>query len=62
MLIIYRKRRGGTEIDYLAFSFFRFRIWVTRSVCFSKYPRLVIWKMAKGQNTHVEKGWNIKFD
>ena len=58
-MIIYRKRLGGLEIDYLVFSIFRYRIWITRSVMFSKYPRIVIWEMSKNPNEGVERSWQI---
>lgn len=49
------------EIDYLVFSIFRYRIWITKSKYFSKYPRLVIWKMSKNPNIGAEKTWSVKF-
>ena len=58
-MIIYRKRLGGLEIDYLVFSIFRYRIWITRYVMFSKYPRIVIWEMSKNPNEGVERSWQI---
>jgi hypothetical protein len=60
-MIINRKRNGGMEIDYLVFSFFRYKIWITRSKYFCKYPRIVIWKMSKNQNVGAEKTWSYKF-
>lgn len=47
-MTIYRKRRSGTEIDYLIFNFLSYKIFITRSVLFSKCPRIVIWKIKDG--------------
>lgn len=55
---VYRKRNEGLEIDYLVFSLFKFRVWITRSTLFSKYPRIVIWKMNK-ENTAAAKTWQF---
>jgi len=60
-MIINRKRNGGTEIDYLVFSIFRYKIWITKSKYFSKYPRIIIWKMSKNPNVGAEKTWSVKF-
>jgi len=60
-MIINRKRNEGMEIDYLVFSIFRYTIWITRSKHFSKYPRLIIWKMSKNPNIGAEKTWSVKF-
>ncbi len=55
-MIINRKR--GIEIDYLVFSIFRYKFWVTKSKYANKYPRLVIWEMVKGK---VKKTWSVRF-
>ena len=55
-MIIYRKRNGGLEIDYLVFTIFKYKIWITKSMFFNKYPRIVIWKMGE-----KIKSWSIKF-
>jgi len=60
-MIIYRKRNGGMEIDYLVFSIFRYRFFITKSKYFSKYPRIVIWKMSKNPNIGTEKTWSYNF-
>jgi hypothetical protein len=59
-MIIYRKRNGGLEIDYLVFSVFRYKFWITKSKYYSKYPRLIIWKMSKNPNIGVEKAYTLK--
>jgi hypothetical protein len=55
-MIINRKRNEGMEIDYLGFSIFRYKFWLTKS----KYckPRLVILKMSKNPNIGAEKTWS----
>ena len=55
-MIIYRKRNDGLEIDYLVFTVFKYKIWITKSIYFNKYPRIVIWNV--GQRI---KSWSIKF-
>jgi hypothetical protein len=60
-MIINRKRNGGMEIDYLVFSIFRYKFWITRSKYFCKYTRIVIWKMSKNPNVGAEKTWYYKF-
>ena len=46
-MIIYRKRNGGLEIDYLVFTIFKYKIWITKSMYFNKYPRIVIWNLRR---------------
>jgi len=60
-MIINRKRNEGMEIEYLVFTIFRFKIWITKSKYFSKYPRIVIWKLSKDPNVGALKTWSVKF-
>jgi len=60
-MITNRKRSEGREIDYLVFTIFRFKIWITKSKYFSKYPRIVIWKLSKDPNAGALKTWSVKF-
>ena len=57
-MIINRKRNGGIEIDYLVFSIFGYKFWVTKSKYTNKYPRLVIWKLGKNR---IKKTWSVRF-
>jgi len=59
-MIIYRKRTGGLEVDYLVFSLKRFMFWLTKSKFVDRLPRIVIWKFSKNPNVGTEKSWALK--
>lgn len=59
-MILFQKRNGGLEIDYLIVRIFRFKIWVTHSIYFNKFLRIILWKLSKDLQS-VDYTRSIKF-